>query len=628
MSHRISHLFSAALLLPAVASHAASDDSTQMLEPVVVTASRTAQPLKAVIGDVTVIGRKALERFSGESVLSALQGQSGVQVATNGGAGKTSAVFLRGANSSHTLVLIDGVRYGSATGGAAALEHIPADQIERIEILRGAAASLYGSDAIGGVIQIFTRQGKNAPQASLQLGYGTQDTRQASLNVSGQQGSTHASLTVAHAQTDSVSAISNRKNSNYFADTDGYENSSISAKLTHELAGGHQVGGSVLWSDNQGQYDASTYDFATNTSGAQHYNYRNDSENGAAQLWAQLQLSEQLQTRVQAGYSTDDGKSYSPTSATHLADQLSLFRTVQEQYVWQNELSLPNGKTTWGAEYLEQRIQSTEHFPTRDRDIKSLLAGYMVKLNTTDVQANIRHDDNSQYGSEATYSLAISQPMGQGWSTGVAHGTGFRAPSFNELYYPFYGVATLKPEKSRNDEVFLRYQGEQFRSRLTVFRNEVKNLIQYDASIFAPNNIGEAQLQGVSLSLDGSLSPVHVGGNYDYLDATDQSGLATDGRKLARRAKHSGMVYFGVTQGTVQARAELQAVGSRYDNAANTVQLAKYTLVNLSGSVKLSPELSLGLRINNLFDENYETIKNYGTVGLNGLVTLTYSPKR
>jgi vitamin B12 transporter len=336
MSKRISPFVSIALILPAVASHAASEDSAQTLEPVVVTASRTAQPLKAVIGDVTVIDRKTLERFSGESVLSALQGQAGVQVTSNGGAGKSSSVFLRGANSSHTLVLIDGVRYGSATGGSAALEHIPADQIERVEILRGAAASLYGSDAIGGVIQIFTRQGKNTPQASLQLGYGTQDSRQASFSISGQQGNTHASLTFAHTQTDSVSAISNPKNSNYFADTDGYENSSIGVKLSHELAGGHQVGGSVLWSDNQGQYDASTYDFATNTSGAQHYNYRNDSENGAAQLWAQLQLSEKLNSRLQAGYSTDDGKSYSPTSVTNLTDQLSLFRTVQQQYVWQN----------------------------------------------------------------------------------------------------------------------------------------------------------------------------------------------------------------------------------------------------------------------------------------------------
>lgn len=626
MSHRISPIVSVALLLPAVASHAANT-TQQTLEPVVVTASRTAQPLKAVIGDVTVLNRKTLERLSGDSVLSALQGQAGVQIATNGGAGKTSAVFLRGANSSHTLVLIDGVRYGSATGGAAALEHIPTDQIERIEILRGAAASLYGSDAIGGVIQIFTRQGKNTPQASLQLGYGTQDTRQASVHVSGQQGDTHASLTIAHHQTDSVSAISNPKNSNYFADTDGYENSSIATKVSHDFAGGHQVGGSLLWSDNQGQYDSSSYDFVTNQSVAQRYNYRNDSENGAAQLWAQLQLSEQLQTRVQAGYSTDDGKSYSPTSATNMADQLSLFRTVQEQYVWQNELSLPNGKATWGAEYLEQRIQSTESFPTRDRDIKSVLAGYIAQLNSTDVQANIRHDDNSQYGSEATYSLAVSQPIGQGVSIGAAHGTGFRAPSFNELYYPFYGVATLKPEKSRNDEIFIRYQGDQLNGRVSVFRNQVKNLIQYDASLFAPNNIGEARLQGISLHLDGSLETLNWGGNYDYLDAEDQSGLATDGRELARRAKHSGLVYLGLTDGALQVRTEVQAVGSRYDNAANTARLAKYTLVNLSGSVKLSPELALGLRLNNLLDENYETIKNYGTVGFNGLVTLTYSPQ-
>ncbi|MFA9203744.1 MAG: TonB-dependent receptor, partial [Flavobacteriales bacterium] len=178
--------------------------SESVLPVTVVTASRISQPLNQVIGDISVIDRAELEGYSGESVINALQLQAGIQILSNGGAGKPSSVFIRGANASHTLVLIDGVRYGSITLGTAALEHLPVDQIERIEILRGSAASLYGSDAIGGVIQIFTRQGSTTPNVSLTVGAGTQNTQQASISAGGQFGDTRAAITVAHSKTDGI----------------------------------------------------------------------------------------------------------------------------------------------------------------------------------------------------------------------------------------------------------------------------------------------------------------------------------------------------------------------------------------------------------------------------------------
>ena len=212
-------------------------------------------------------------------------------------------------------------------------------------------------------------------------------------------------------------------------------------------------------------------------------------------------------------------------------------------------------------------------------------------------------------------------------SIGAQHSTAFLAPSFNDLYFPFYGDASLAPEQSNSKEVFVALQLDGLSSRLTAYRNDVKDLIQYNTATFGPANIGQARLQGVTLNNDWQLDNLQAGLSYDYLDAEDQSSAATRGKQLRYRAKHSGVAYFGMQQEQLSGRIELQAVGTRYTNPSNTQRVAGYTLVNLSGSVEVTPELKIGLRVNNLFDEQYESIKDYGTLGTNGLLSLTFTPK-
>lgn len=629
MSNRIYRIVPLALVLPAFASQAASpvQDSTPVM---VITASRTPQPLKDVIGDVTVINRTTLDRYSGESVINALQVQAGVQIATNGGAGKTSSVFLRGANASQTLVLIDGVRYGSATAGSAALEHIPADQIERVEILRGPAASLYGADAIGGVIQIFTRKGTKTPLAHISVGVGNDGTQQASAGISGQMGATRGSINLSHSKTDGTSAIVDRKNSMFYSDDDGYENNSISASLQHQINAAYQVGASLLYADVENHYDASGYDAKFNAV-AQSYDYRSTGHNAVFSLWNQMEWSDALSSRLQLSRSIDDSDSFTPVSASNYADVTSTFKTTQDQLTIHNNLIVPTGTVNFGAEALRQRIDSTADFATTERKIYSALVGYLGDYSsdygTSHVQTNLRYDDNSQYGNQTTYSLAVSQDINPALTVGAVHGTGFRAPSFNELYYPFYGIATLKPEESRSNELYAAFKGAGINSRLTVYRNEVKNLIQYDSSIFGPANIGKARLQGVTLTSDWQQDALQAGFSYDYLDAQDDSGSATDGKKLARRAKNSGLVYAGVQQNGLNGRVELQAVGKRFDNASNSNRLAGYALLNIASTFTLNPEWKVGVRVNNLLDKDYAQVKGYGTQGVNGLLTLSYTPK-
>lgn len=596
------------------------------LPTTVVTASRIAQPIDQVIGDISVIERAELERYSGESVLNALQLQAGIQILSNGGAGKPSSVFIRGTNAAHTLVLIDGVRYGSITLGTPALEHLPVDQIERIEILRGSAASLYGSDAIGGVIQIFTRQGNKTPSVSLSVGTGTENTQQASVMAGGQFGETHASVTIAHSKTDGISAINNPANSNFFADDDGYENNSISLNLTQNLNAQHQVGARLLWAESENQFDGAAFDANFNAV-AQDYNYRNDSKNGAFSVWSRHQFTERLSTQLQLGRSEDNSDSFAPRSALNRTDKISTFDTTQDQASLHNELKLGAGSLTFGVERLEQKLNSSTNYPVQERSVNSVLAGYVGQYENVNVQANLRNDDNSQYGNETTYGIGLSTVLTDQISIGAQHSTAFLAPSFNDLYFPFYGDASLAPEQSNSKEVFVALQLDGLSSRLTAYRNDVKDLIQYNTATFGPANIGQARLQGVTLNNDWQLDNLQAGLSYDYLDAEDQSSAATRGKQLRYRAKHSGVAYFGMQQEQLSGRVELQAVGTRYTNPSNTQRVAGYTLVNLSGSVEVTPELKIGLRVNNLFDEQYESIKDYGTLGTNGLLSLTYTPK-
>lgn len=595
----------------ALANQPAQSESTPTTLPTtVVTASRIAQPIDQVIGDISVIERAELERYSGESVLSALQTQAGIQVISNGGAGKPSSVFIRGANAAHTLVLIDGVRYGSVTLGIPALEHLPIDQIERIEILRGSAASLYGSDAIGGVIQIFTRQGNKTPTVSVSIGAGSENTQQASLNASGQFGETRASVTVAHSKTDGINAVSSPLAFGYDPDDDGYQNSSIGLNVAHKLSGSVSFGLSGLLAEVENQYDG-----GLNTKAL------NDGYNGALNLWSILQINPNLRSEFKLGQSIDDSNTYS-------AANIYSYKTKQNIYQIQNTLNTESwGTMLLALERLEQQVESNQSFDQTEREIDSVLLGYNQQYEKISMQANLRNDNNSQYGNQNTYSIGISAALTDQISIGAQHSTGFLAPNLSSLYSPFGGNDQLQPEESKGHELFIGLNLDGLSSRLTVYRNDIKNLIQSNAPAYIPYNVGQARLQGVTLRNEWQLDQLLAGVNYDYLDAEDQSSAATRGKQLRYRAKHSGVAYFGMQQNQWNGRIELQAVDKRYTDLTNTQQVAGYTLVNLSGNVQLMPELKLGLRINNLFDEHYESIKDYGTLGVNGLVSLTYTPK-
>ncbi|WP_373975674.1 TonB-dependent receptor [Chitinibacter sp. SCUT-21] len=610
MKPRFSKLYLTCLSAIATMAHA---DVTQ-LDEVVVTAARVAQPAREVVGDVTVLTQKEIATQGNTSLPELLARQPGVQITSNGGQGKSGGVFIRGANSNQTVVLIDGVRYGSATTGQAALQHIPLAQVDRIEILRGPAASLYGADAIGGVIQIFTKRGGKGATPSIEIGYGTQDSVEASASLAGGNEQTRYSIGLAHSKTDGVSALVLPKYQKFNSDDDGYENNSVSANFSHQFNAANEIGASLLIAKVENHYDGA---YAT-----KYYDYRDEGTNGSATVWSKNQFTSNWTSKIQAGSSVDDSYSYAPAKTPALEE--TRIKTRQNQLSWQNDVKVGPGLLTLGLETLAQDVSKTGGNYTVDhRRINSLLGGYLANLGDFTLQANLRSDDNSQFDRQTTGTLGGSWQASDAFQLGASYGTGYQAPTFNQLYWPNWGNPNLKPQESEGGEVFARYQTNQLKLGATLFRNEVKDFILNDRNTV--KNVEKVRLSGLTLTADWAKDGLEAGFSYDYLDALDQK----NDRQLELRAKNAGVVYAGLSSNQWRLRAEVQAQGERYDDVwgAGRVTLAGYALTNLVAEYQVAKDWAVSARVNNVFDKDYTQVYDYSTVGLNGMLSVRWAPK-
>ncbi|AZN37517.1 TonB-dependent receptor domain-containing protein [Iodobacter ciconiae] len=600
-------LFRIAPLTILVASICAQAETVQ-LSPVVTTAARLPQAVKEVVGDVTVIDQKAIETSGAISLPELLTRQPGMQISSNGGAGKATSAYIRGSSSQQTIYLIDGIRFGSATTGTAALQHIPLSQIERIEILRGPAASLYGSDAIGGVIQIFTRQGSKGFHPSVEIGLGTENTQTLSAHLAGGVNDTRYSIGLAHTKTDGISARSNTRAGTFSTDNDGYENTSLSINASHRINEAHEFGASLLQAKAENHYDSSS---------SSNYDDHDNGTNGSATFWMNNSFTKNWTSKLQAGVSIDDSTNYTTSGE-------SRFKTKQTQLSWLNEIKAGPGIITVGAETLEQAVSSSTKYDVDQRRINSVLAGYLAHFDNVSLQVNLRNDDNSQFGKKTTGNLGASWQVADAWKIGGSFGTGYRAPTFNQLYYPNYGTPTLQPETSKNTEAFVRFEANNVKLSATAYHNEIDGMLETGKTTTIV--VGNAKLKGITLTADWQGEMFQAGGSFDLLNAKDTSGGSTDGKQLTRRAKQFGSAYVGVTQGQWSTRGEVQAQAHREEDISGgpRARLPGYALVNLSVNWLFAKDWQASARVNNIFDAEYELAKGYSTLGRNAMLNLSW----
>jgi len=586
-------------------------------DAVVITATRTPTRASAVVSDVSVITREEIDQAGVSSLVEILQGQPGVEITQNGGLGTASGVFLRGTNPSQVLVLVDGLRVGSATTGTTAFQGIPPSQIERIEIVRGPMSSLYGADAIGGVIQIFTRAEPGPVRPYASAGYGTYNTQQYTAGIGGGTGDTTFNVNAGYLSSRSFSAVQDPANPFFQPDADGYRNKSATARLAHRFTPDHELGGTLFWSDGRTHFDGffSSFDDYTDQTLAAYGVY---SRNRFLPSWQSL---------LRIGQGSDDSTTVSGPSS-------SKFKTVQDQVTWQNDITTPVGTVLLAAEYLDQKVSGTTSFPVTGRTIWSALGGYTGRAGPHTLQANLRLDDNSQFGDKTTGSVGYAYAFAPDWRVSAAYGTAFRAPTFNELYFPpsfgcpSFGNPNLQPESSKNLEAGVRYERGAQTAGVIAYRNKVSDLIVASAIPGNPfcvraENVDEAEITGVTLTYGLALAGWTVRASADFQDPKNE----TRDKQLPFRSKEHGALNVARSIGPWLAGLEVIASGPRYNNVANTERLAGYTLVNLFGEYRIGNDWSLFARVNNLFDKDYQLVQGFATPGFNVFAGVRYAPR-
>lgn len=578
-----------------------------VLPETIVTATRTPQQLSDLVADVSVVDRETIERSGALGLADLLARLPGVEMARNGGPGGVSSLFVRGAESRFTAVYVDGVRVDSQSTGGAAWESIPLALIDRIEVLRGPASAVYGSDALGGVVQLFTRKGDSAgngratPYAS--LGVGSHSTSKVEAGVSGARGALDYALGVANTESKGFNA---RPIAGQNPDRDGYRSLAGHAKLGLQINPAHRL--EATWLANRLTSD---YDGGATTDDRSVHRLQTMGAN-----W-QAKWSDAYSTRVSV---TDGRDRYESEPFAYRTD------TQVRGYLWQNTFKQGSHTLTANLERREDQLVNAPIDQTRSQD--ALALGYSYSAHGHTLQLHLRHDSDSEFGGKGTGSVGYAYAFAPQWRATASVGTAFRSPT---LYQRFseYGVANLVPESSRNAELGVRWeQGSSYFSAVA-YRNRVSNLISFGAAGTCASafgcyaNTARAQYQGVTLSASHRMAGVRW---YGALDWQNPRNLDTD-LLLARRAQRHMTAGVDTVVAGWTLGAELQASSQRFDNATNTNKLGGYGVVNLFASTRLTPEVTLVARLDNAADRHYQLASTFANGGRTAYVGLKWAPR-
>jgi vitamin B12 transporter len=602
---------SAALLALGLTVIVAARADEVSVAPIIVTATRTAQTADDTLAPVTIITREDIERLQPHSLPELLSGLPGVSVASNGGLGTVSSVFLRGTESDQVLVLLDGVRIGSVTSGTTAFEQIPVDLIERIEIVRGPRSALYGSEAIGGVIQIFTRKGAPQLTPSFSIGGGSHDTVQGSAGVAGSVGQAWYTAGVSGLDTTGINACRGAGAPVYAGcftnepDQDGYRSTAGLLRGGYRFDGGAEVSGEWLRSYGDSQYDGS---------------FQNESKLVQQLLGAtvKLPLLPYWQSTLSGGQTEDDSTNFENGAYT------GIFNTLRNSVSWQNDFTLaPGQQLSVGSDYLKDHLYSDTLYDVSSRENLGGFLQWLGRFGAHELQLAGRADHNQQFGGHGTGSAAYGYRFSRALRVIASYGTGYKAPSFNELYFPSFGNPRLRPEKSRSGELGLSGRAGIWSWALNAYQTNVSGLITYDASIMAPANVERARIRGVEYQL-GAYWQQWRGQLYlDYLDARNRS---EGNHLLPRRAPGHARLDLDRDLGRFSFGATLNAAQRRFDDLSNVTALGGYATVDLRAGWQFQRRWLLQAQISNLFDKDYETAAYYNQLGRSFFINLRYHP--
>ena len=571
----------------------ANAQAVAQVDELVITASRTPQSLVTTLAAINIITRDEIDQAGTATLPELLQRKAGVEIRATGGAGQPAGVFIRGASSQHTLVLVDGLRLGSATAGSPAFENIPLSMIERIEIVKGPLSGLYGSDAIGGVIQIFTRN-LDRPRLEAGVGVGTDSAVTVNVGVTAVENKTSVTLNAGYRQVRARSATNADAPSFIFnPDRDPYKNSNVSVNLSHTLWQGETISLNAWQSRGTTHFDSGPDDDPINR--------QTLSGVGVSSV---NQIMDNWTSRVNIGQTTDDIRITSSFPGT--------FKTEQNQAVWINEFKNARGSSSAGVEWREEKVASTTDYDKKKRKTGSLFTSYLERFGQSGEQQidfSLRRDEEDQFGRRNTGSAAYGIQLMPALLVYARAGRAFRAPSFNDLYYPGFSNPNLKPERSEQAEIGARWNSAAIRASLVRFDNRIEDLIAPDFISFTPVNIRKARIKGWELSADTTLLGIGI-----KAALTAQQPIDADtGRQLRSRAKLFGSISANHTIGKWQLGSDLVASGRRYDSSIESAgsRMGGYAVVNARIGYQVNKMWAVEINAQNIADRKYELARGY-----------------
>lgn len=591
------------LLLAAViisSSAQAEENETYELKPdLVVTPSRMTEPLGETLASVSVITREDIELSVAEDLLELLRLQPGVDIVRSGGPGAQTSVFLRGSNSNHVLVLIDGVRVSSTNTGAYSWEQLPVNQVERIEIVRGPRGSIYGSDSIGGVIQVFTR---SSPDLYARLTGGSFGTTEFEGGLGYQGKRTRLSFNAGYREVDGFSA-QNPDGFSYHPDDDGFKGINLGIKGSVDTDYGSWRF-NLLALDNESEFDQGV----------------SDARQFVTSLEFQSSFSPGWQYQVLGGYVDDELQSDFEFFTTD-------FQSHRFNFSWQNQLATGElGNLSFGLDYYQEQGKSQSSWD-ESRHNTGLFASFDQYFSALHLQIGGRLDDNNLFGTEFTGQIAAGYDFSDSWQLSGSYGSAFRGPNLSEQFSPgfggfFAGNPDLKPESSASGELGLRWRHDTTGTfSVAVYRTDVADLIAFTGKNFQAINIAEARLEGLELDYSVAWNRWMLNANATFQNTEDRS----TGESLLRRPDEKGSITLDhkFANGSWLG-LEWFVSGERNDFGG--IKLDAYNLFNLRAGWLLTPAWRLELRGDNLLDEDYEPAFGFNSPGRSYFVSLAWMP--
>ena len=577
----------------------------------VTTPLRKNTSLKNTTTDTTVILEDEIEQSESSTLTELLQRQPGIEISNLGGPGKVSSINIRGTSSTHSIVLIDGIRIGASTSGLAAIENIPLNQVERIEIIRGPASSLYGQDAIGGVIQIFTKKGKPGFHPYAGVGYGRYKTKSYKTGIQGGNEDTTYAINISGLNTDGFSAFvpdASKDSNSQNIDRDHYRNKSVSASLNQKFYDNYELDLNYFLSTGLNLYDNRYANYYSSMS------FRNKSKQQIMSAKGTAQINENWQSSIMIGQSLDhyaDQQKYNMSTYDYDENVIDLYQTTKDQLIFQNDLNYEIGSFSLLYDFLNEKIKTTDTYDKSQRQNHGFVLAYDKNYGQHHFQTSIREDFNSQYDNETTGSIGYGYDVNSNWTVSMNFGTAFVAPSFNYLYSTVdsyaLGNPDLKPEKSKNIEIMTRYNDESSHFSFVIYKNEIDDFIIYDGanavsgSRTNTQNLNKAEILGGTVSFDKFFGHLQIGGNFTHESSKNED---TD-KYLPRRAKFFGNLNINYYVDQWIYSLEMKGSGNKYDDKANDNRIEGYIISNLIANYKYNYQTTLNVRLDNVFDKDY-----------------------